>query len=42
MKTFVAPVIEIEKFEIIDVITTSVTTEPTDPNPDWGMGGEDF
>ena len=36
MKTFVAPVIEIEKFEIVDVITTSETI------PDWGMGGEDF
>ena len=45
MKLFVEPVIEVEKFELVDVITTSVdippeTTEPT--TPDWGMGGEDF
>ena len=32
MKIFVEPVIEIEKFEIIDVITSS--------DPDWGMGKE--
>lgn len=32
MKTFVEPIIEIEKFEIRDVITTS----------DWDMGEEEF
>lgn len=35
MKFFAEPTIEIEKFEMVDVITTS------DPG-DWGMGGEDF
>lgn len=34
MKTFVEPVIEIEKFELVDVITTS--------SPLWNLGGEDF
>lgn len=33
MKTFVEPVIEIEKFELVDVITTSNDGE-------WNMGGE--
>lgn len=32
MKTFVEPVIEIEKFEMIDVIATS----------EWDVGEEDF
>lgn len=32
MKFFSEPTIEIEKFEIADVITTSVT------EPDWGGG----
>lgn len=31
MKTFVEPVIEIEKFELVDVIAVS-----------WNLGGEDF
>ena len=39
MKTFVEPVIEIEKFELVDVITTSVEENV---EPDWGMGGEGF
>lgn len=38
MKLFTEPTVEIEKFELVDVITTSETTTP----PDWGMGGEDF
>ena len=33
MKTFTEPTIEIEKFEVADVITTS---------GDWGMGDVDF
>ena len=37
MKHFNEPTIEIEKFEMVDVIATSGETEP-----DWGMGGEDF
>lgn len=32
MKTFVEPVIEIEKFELVDVITTS----------DYNVGEEEF
>lgn len=39
MKLFTEPAVEIEKFELVDVITTSATTEPP---KDWGMGGEDF
>lgn len=38
MKFFTEPTVEIEKFEMVDVITTS-TPEPPDG---WGMGGEDF
>lgn len=34
MKTFVEPVIEIEKFELVDVITTSAE--------DWDTGEEVF
>ena len=34
MKFFSEPTIEIEKFEIADVITTSVTV----PEEDWGGG----
>ena len=34
MKIFVEPVIEIENFEVIDVITSS--------SPEFDMGGEDF
>ena len=34
MKTFTEPTIEIEMFEVADVITTS--------GDDWGMGDVDF
>ena len=34
MKTFVEPIIEIEKFELVDVITTS------ENDIEWGMGEE--
>ena len=37
MKTFVEPVIEIEKFEMLDVIATSDLTLPG-----WELGEEDF
>ena len=36
MKLFTEPTVEVEKFELVDVITTSETI------PDWGMGGEDI
>ena len=36
MKIFNEPTIEIEQFEVADVITTS------SGNNDWDMGGEDF
>ena len=36
MKFFTEPTVEVEKFEMLDVIATSAT------DPDWGMGGEDF
>ena len=39
MKFFMEPVIEVEKFEMLDVITTSTIVPP---ETDWGMGGEDF
>ena len=35
MKTFVEPAIEIEKFEMLDVITTSGL-------PGWELGEEEF
>ena len=37
MKTFVEPAIEIEKFEMLDVITTSDLVPPG-----WELGEEEF
>lgn len=42
MKFFTEPTVEVEKFEMLDVIATSTDPTPTEPAPDWGMGGEDF
>lgn len=41
MKKFVTPELEVEKFDVEDVITTSIPTETTEPNPDLPMDGWD-
>lgn len=42
MKFFNEPSIEIEEFEMVDVITVSGDEEPVVTEPVWGGGDEDM